>query len=1218
MPNKVFICHSSKDHDFVIQLTEKLKQDSIDVWFDEWEIIAGDSITDKINKGLKSSSFFVIVFSSNLIKSGWAKKELNATLMRQITNRDVKILPILLDINFSDLPPLMRDISSIKFSGDIIDDNNYSKLVRPIKIKNEAELLKEFQDKFFDNIEHVDIILEKKEPTKHEVDFILNLIKDKAYENYFLKKVDSVEWFNQLKNGDFFAPAKAPIPTPTEQEGYFSVPQWNVLPYLERVSQQINVRGNEKYIDELLSIITNVSDYTDSNIKLRDNYQIWWYFVKILKNIPNKKISYKIIDLIPIWLESKFGINIVDQEIATELLPKFLPENPLTDDIKKAEKIVDYITNIKWIPIREDLLAKEEARMLIDSHWLIESFVNQKYSIRIAERCGIELVISFANKLKGIFRRRNNPHALDFEVSAKKYRIFVDHSKDFEFDCIVGILDKEQLENRSMEEILYGIPLQKPKPLHKFELDNCRDKENFVTRIIVELSKVGINAKALSDSKERLQNFYIGIFSDNSYIWFESIAGESGWTALAAEQVLTIILRDILLAKAKKDSKNARDTLETFLSENYQYPYFKRLVLYIISECWDDFKDKFWSMLKKPGGVLLFDNPNFEVEIYTLLEKNINHFTPTEKDMLKKIIEKGPKSYVPQKNKMRYKHYWKQKWYSAMKTDTYFSPLYEKHKKSTKIEEKISFKESKTKSGPGSSPLSKEEILNMSNTNLAEFLKTFRTKDLWDGPTINGLAETLKALAQEKPEKFIDDLKPFLNMGYYYIYQILQGIREAWNKKIDIDWGKLLNFIKQYVDTHGFWQNMFKMDDDQWNADYKWSIWVIGDLIQEGTKNDKWVFSKEHLPVAQEILFVILDKLQPEREKETLDPITHAMNSAFGTTITAMIYLALRIARLQRKDDEEVVKWSDDLREKYETMLKQNIVEAYALFGQFIGNLYYLDKSWVEKKIQKFLGINYKLWYSYMYGYLVAGRFHKNMYVLMREHYKKAISDAFKEKSIEKMLVQHIAVGYLQGIDDKSGVSLFDSMLAKWYPSQIMATINFFWMQRNVLIKKAEADIAERHGGQRNKIIKFWGVLYEKYMGKSLNDDDKKILSAVIKLTIFLDKINNLYIDWLMLSVPYVHLEFNSPIFIEYLDKLKDKDNKVESAKYVGKIFLKMLKTYTPDYNPKHIRSIIGYLFSLEDTSKMANDICNIYGKEGYDFITKDIWKKYKGSKNVQ
>jgi len=82
-----------------------------------------------------------------------------------------------------------------------------------------------------------------------------------------------------------------------------------VLPYLERVSEQVNIPGNEKYIGELLNIIRNVTQYHIEHNKKLDNYRTWWYFVKILVNIPANEIPPDIIDLIPVWLDSKFEVT---------------------------------------------------------------------------------------------------------------------------------------------------------------------------------------------------------------------------------------------------------------------------------------------------------------------------------------------------------------------------------------------------------------------------------------------------------------------------------------------------------------------------------------------------------------------------------------------------------------------------------------------------------------------------------------------------------------------------------------------------------------------------------------------------------------------------------------------------------------------------------------------------------------------------------------------
>lgn len=49
---RVFLSHSRRDKKLVARLAEDLTAESIDVWLDAGEILAGDSIAQEIQKGL--------------------------------------------------------------------------------------------------------------------------------------------------------------------------------------------------------------------------------------------------------------------------------------------------------------------------------------------------------------------------------------------------------------------------------------------------------------------------------------------------------------------------------------------------------------------------------------------------------------------------------------------------------------------------------------------------------------------------------------------------------------------------------------------------------------------------------------------------------------------------------------------------------------------------------------------------------------------------------------------------------------------------------------------------------------------------------------------------------------------------------------------------------------------------------------------------------------
>jgi hypothetical protein len=1049
------------------------------------------------------------------------------------------------------------------------------------------------------NIDHYD------EETAVE---IFQLIRnDEYFRNHFFKKVKSVEWFYPLKERDFFSPEHAPAPITSDTEGHFRIPQWDVLPYLERVSQKVTVQGDERLIDELLTIIRDVSNFRDTNNKHIDNYRTWWYFVKILLNIPNERIPLEIIELIPIWLDSKFNMDLPGSKIAKKLLPKFLPETLSEEDIQKAEKIVDYITAIKGVDVPAGFDShtsseRREPRTVVETFWLMESFVKQGNAAKIGEKCTEKPIYLIADKLKKIFTYLHPFHQCNVEFEDGDYRLTVSSTEDYEFYCLVEIHRKEQLRYERVSG---------------FRIEECKNIESFIEGIKNEILNLNIAERIEGNLEEGLRRLYEKTFLDYSFIWVKSLSGIDEWDTYGAKSTLTLILREILLAKAKKDRSTAQNIFNEFLGDKYQYPLFKRLVLFVIGECWNDFKEEFWRIVNAPNGEQLFDDYNYEPEIYTILEKNVCEFTEEEKNRIKEIIEKGPE-YVREDNRDLYIAYWKQKWYSALKDDPDFAALYRTYRDETQIKEEISFKEPSVKVGPGPTPLAKEEILLMSNEELAKFFSEFRTKDPWHGPTIEGLSDTLKEAAQDQPEKFISDFSPFLNCSYLYVYMILWGIKDAWKDRKRIDWGTLFDFINQYINRDKFWEDRLEIADDMfYTDDHRLIIDMTGELIQEGTKDDNWAFSEDYLPTAKEIIFFIIDNLRVEQVEEIQDPVTYVLNSTFGKVITALINLSCRIARLEdEKGEKEDIKWSDDIKNTYEKMLRDGIPEAYILFGLHMPPLYAIDRSWTEQKVKEFESIEEQLWSIFMSGYLFNRRLYHDLYKLMKKHYSKAIFYSFREESAEEGVIQHIALAYLNGIENISENSLFGEILENWSPSQIQELIRFFWMRRKTLTE-SDGNIPDPDESERlkSRIIEFWRWLYEKYKDEdidSLSEDDKKILSNMTRLAVFLPKIDHENIDWLMLSAPYIQLDHSFLFFIEYLDNLKDEGEMVESGKFVGRILHRILDEFIPEYGDEYIRSIVEFLYETKEreVADMANEICNIYLSRGEELL-RDIYEKY-------
>jgi hypothetical protein len=116
LPPKVFISYSHVDREFVSRLADDLMRRRVLVWWDEWEIGVGDSLIEKIERGITSSSYLAVVLSPSSVSSPWVRQELNAALIRQLRERRVFVLPLL--VEDCDIPALLQDKRYADFRED--------------------------------------------------------------------------------------------------------------------------------------------------------------------------------------------------------------------------------------------------------------------------------------------------------------------------------------------------------------------------------------------------------------------------------------------------------------------------------------------------------------------------------------------------------------------------------------------------------------------------------------------------------------------------------------------------------------------------------------------------------------------------------------------------------------------------------------------------------------------------------------------------------------------------------------------------------------------------------------------------------------------------------------------------------------------------------------------------------------------------------------------
>lgn len=108
---------------------------------------------------------------------------------------------------------------------------------------------------------------------------------DQPLEDHFFKVVNDAQWLKPLKALGYFDPCKNPRPQETKGEpGSFSILHWNVLDYLEKVSEGLK-RRDDPPAKTLMGIVRAIVDYRDKNDERIDNYRTDYIVTKVMANV---------------------------------------------------------------------------------------------------------------------------------------------------------------------------------------------------------------------------------------------------------------------------------------------------------------------------------------------------------------------------------------------------------------------------------------------------------------------------------------------------------------------------------------------------------------------------------------------------------------------------------------------------------------------------------------------------------------------------------------------------------------------------------------------------------------------------------------------------------------------------------------------------------------------------------------------------------------------
>lgn len=160
----VFISYASEDKDALVrELAEILEKIyTVSVWYDEFSLEYGDSLTKSIQNGLKKSKYGVVIFSKYFFKKTWTDKECISLQTKEMLMNQKLIIPVWYGVSREEVAEYDYSLAD-KFAISITDNYDIDdiaikiiKIIRPdiynniSRMKSYEEYLKNAENQYID------------------------------------------------------------------------------------------------------------------------------------------------------------------------------------------------------------------------------------------------------------------------------------------------------------------------------------------------------------------------------------------------------------------------------------------------------------------------------------------------------------------------------------------------------------------------------------------------------------------------------------------------------------------------------------------------------------------------------------------------------------------------------------------------------------------------------------------------------------------------------------------------------------------------------------------------------------------------------------------------------------------------------------------------------------------------------------------------------------
>jgi hypothetical protein len=132
---RIFISYSRIDSAIADRISAALQDDGHQIWKWDETLKPGDNIAKKTSEGIRKADVFLLIVSENSLASKWVMHEFSTLALSEISRRELRIIPVLIDQ--STVPSYLLSYFYLDISKDI--EGGIAKLVESLREENHPQ-----------------------------------------------------------------------------------------------------------------------------------------------------------------------------------------------------------------------------------------------------------------------------------------------------------------------------------------------------------------------------------------------------------------------------------------------------------------------------------------------------------------------------------------------------------------------------------------------------------------------------------------------------------------------------------------------------------------------------------------------------------------------------------------------------------------------------------------------------------------------------------------------------------------------------------------------------------------------------------------------------------------------------------------------------------------------------------------------------------------------